>query len=239
MKNKYYYNKTKIAAPANARRFAIGDIHGCYKTFKKLVEKKIKLKKNDQLFLLGDYIDKGPDSKKTLDYIIKLIRKGYQVYPLRGNHEETLIYTTKYESKQILKWLVRGSPNLLIKGVLRRKYRKFIESLPYYYQLDNSFLVHANFNYNAEKPFKDKKMMLWKRKFDYNSKILKNKKLIHGHQPTEIERIKKSIKKRRVICLDNGVNYIKKHKIYDYKQMGNLCALNLDTFDLTIQKNIE
>ncbi|MBN1251039.1 MAG: metallophosphoesterase, partial [Bacteroidales bacterium] len=182
----------------------------------------------------------GPHSKKTLDYILKLIKKGYLIYPLRGNHEETLIYTSENESKKILKWLVRKSPNLLNQGKLHTKYKDFIKSLPFYYELDNFFLVHANFNYNIEKPFKDKSSMLWKRKFDYNAKTLKNKTLVHGHQPTEIGDIKCMIrKKKKVICLDNGVNYIRNHKLYNYLQMGSLCALNLDTFELTIQKNIE
>ena len=240
MLKKQYYRKKKIKKPSNARRFVIGDIHGCYHTLKKLVEKKINLKKDDQLFLLGDYINKGPYSKKTLDYIIELIKKGYKIYPLRGNHEETLINTYKNEEKAILKWLVRKSPDLLIKGKLKEKYKIFIKSLRYYYKLDEFYLVHANFNYNCKKPFKDKTSMLWKRKFDYNSKILKGKIIIHGHQPTNIDEIKKTIKKNKsIIGIDNGVNYTKAHKIYDYKKMGNLCALNLDTFELTIQKNIE
>jgi len=102
------------------------------------------------------------------------------------------------------------------------------------------FLVHANFNYNAKKPFDDKIAMLWKRKFDWNGKVLKKKTLIHGHQPLNIKEIIQSIKnKNKLIGLDNGVNYIKKHKIHDYTQMGNLCALNLDSFEIIFQYNCE
>ena len=42
-------------------KYAISDIHGCLKSFQALLEK-IDLKKEDELFLLGDYIDRGPDS---------------------------------------------------------------------------------------------------------------------------------------------------------------------------------
>lgn len=238
--SKKYYQKKKIKVPKNGRRLVIGDVHGCYRTLKKLVEEKISLKKSDQLFLLGDYIDKGPESKKTLNYIIKLIKKGYAIYPLRGNHEETLLETEQNDSKQILVWLMRRTPNMLKEGRLRKKHRNFLNNLPYYYELDNFFLVHANFNYRAEKPFKDKVAMLWKRKFDRDEKTLNRKTLIHGHQPENIDDIVLSVKnKSKVIGLDNGVNYIKKHKIYDYLQMGNLCALNLDTFELSIQHNCE
>ena len=237
---KKYYQKNKIKPPKNGRRFVVGDIHGCYRSFKKLIEDKIELKKTDQLFLLGDYIDKGPESRKMLNYIIKLIDKGYGIYPLMGNHEQTLLDTEANDSKQILVWLMRRSPDMLKEGRLRKKHRKFLNSLPYYYKLDNFFLVHANFNYQADKPFEDNEAMLWKRKFDRNDKILKKKTLIHGHQPENIDDIILSAKNRaKTIGLDNGVNYIKKHRIYDYKQMGNLCALNLDTFELIIQHNCE
>ncbi len=45
----------------NGNEYVIPDIHGCLLTFKALL-KNIKLKKDDRLFLLGDYIDRGPDS---------------------------------------------------------------------------------------------------------------------------------------------------------------------------------
>ena len=237
---KQYYQKKKIKSPSKGRRFVIGDIHGCYLSLKKLIEKKIQLSKNDQLFLLGDYIDKGPESKKTLNYIMKLMDKGYAVYPLRGNHEQILLDTEINDPKEILVWLMRRSPDMLKNGKLRKKHRIFLNSLPIYYELDNFFLVHANFNYKAKNPFEDEIAMLWKRKFDWNGKVLKKKTLIHGHQPENIKEIIQSIKtKNKVIGLDNGVNYIKKHKIYDYTQMGNLCALNLDTFELIFQYHCE
>jgi len=50
------------------KKFAISDIHGCAKTFKALL-KKINFSKEDELYLLGDYIDRGPDSKGVIDYI--------------------------------------------------------------------------------------------------------------------------------------------------------------------------
>jgi serine/threonine protein phosphatase 1 len=237
---KKYYQKNSIKSPKKGRRFVVGDIHGCYQTFKKLTEEKLRIQKKDQLFLLGDYIDRGPKSKKTLNYIIKLIKKGFQVYPLRGNHEQTLLDTEKNNDETTLKWLMRNSPDMLKKGKLRKKHRNFLNSLPFYYELDNFFLVHANFNFNAKNPFTDKTSILWGRKFDYNKKVLKNKTLIHGHQPESIEKIIKNVNnKEKVIGLDNGVCYTKKHKYYDYTKMGTLCALNLDSFELFIQKNCE
>ena len=49
-------------------KYAISDIHGCLKTFKALLTK-LDFSKQDELYLLGDYIDRGPDSKGVIDYI--------------------------------------------------------------------------------------------------------------------------------------------------------------------------
>lgn len=48
------------------RSIAIADIHGCYRTFLRLLEQ-IGLGRQDNLYLLGDYIDRGPDSKGVID----------------------------------------------------------------------------------------------------------------------------------------------------------------------------
>ena len=235
---KKYYQKNRIKSSPKGRKFVVGDIHGCYKTFKALIKQKIKLKKKDQLFLLGDYVYRGPESKKTLNYIIKLIKKGFKVYPLRGNHEQVLLDAT--QNKKTLNWIELKNPEMLKNKNLRKKHRKFLNSLPFYYELDNFFLVHACFNFSVKNPFQDTETMLWGRNFEYNSKILKGKTLIHGHQPEAFEKIAKNIEnKEKIIGLDNGVCYTKKHKYYDYTKMGKLCALNLDTFELIVQTNLE
>jgi len=235
-----YYQKNKVELPVNGRRFVIGDIHGCYRTFRTLVEGQIVPTMSDQIFLLGDYIDKGPESKKTINYIRKLIKKGYKIYPLRGNHEDELLEASVQE-QEFLKWLMRRSPEMLKNGILRKKHIAFLKSLPYYYELPDFYLVHGGFNFTSKKPMKDYKSMLCKKmSVDEQAGFGDNKSIIHGHQPQEIDEILSRILKRdKIIGLDNGVNYIKTHKIYNYTKMGNLCALNLDTYKLHVQKNCE
>ena len=58
-----------------ARLFAISDIHGCFRTFYELVVKIIDLKKTDRLILLGDYIDRGEQSREVVDFIMDLQKK--------------------------------------------------------------------------------------------------------------------------------------------------------------------
>jgi serine/threonine protein phosphatase 1 len=67
------------------RVIAIGDIHGSLRALDKLLHT-LNLQPGDQLVTLGDYVDRGPDSRGVLDRMISLHESG-QVIPLRGNHE--------------------------------------------------------------------------------------------------------------------------------------------------------
>src|SRR3954452_10553358 len=70
------------------RRFVIPDIHGCSRTFRRLVSEVIRLQAGDELYLLGDMIDRGPDSKGVLDFIFQMRHEGFTVKGVKGNHEE-------------------------------------------------------------------------------------------------------------------------------------------------------
>lgn len=78
----------------NQKIFAIGDIHGCSEELEELLEKiKLdgKLKKSDVLVFLGDYVDRGPYSRKVIEKLI-LVKKEYpNAYFLRGNHEDMIL----------------------------------------------------------------------------------------------------------------------------------------------------
>src|SRR6187551_705831 len=67
--------------PMPGRLIAIGDIHGCHKEFADLLDK-LDLRKDDRLILLGDLINRGPDSGK----VVELARE-YATVSLLGNHE--------------------------------------------------------------------------------------------------------------------------------------------------------
>jgi len=75
---------------------------------------------------------------------------------------------------------------------------------------------------------------------NYDTSILKGKKLIHGHKVNELQYIQNKVnEKSQVIPLDNGCAYIKKYKIYDTSKTGNLCCLDLESFQLYLQLNID
>ena len=231
----------KLTGRPKGKRYVISDIHGCYNTFKRLVEEVIGLTKSDWLFLLGDYIDRGQSSKAVLDYILDLQESGYSLFPLRGNHEDDLLDYAKGELRFLLWHLNKHTfPDILENDQIIDRYSIFLNSLPYYYELDDYYLVHAGFNFKSDSPFEDKKAMLWTRYFNPPKERLNGKRIIHGHDPVYMEVILEHIEKGYPsIPLDNGAVYAGKHKIYDTSHMGRLCAYNMDKNILHTQVNID
>ena len=105
------------------RVIAISDIHAHVKTFKKLIEDKVQLTKTDKLFLLGDYVHRGPSDEGVFDYILNLQSKGYQIECLLGNHE--LMWMKEQHDQGI------SIPN---------KYRKFLKNCKFCIEYENFIL---------------------------------------------------------------------------------------------------
>src|SRR5262245_28572160 len=75
---------------ARGRLLAIGDLHGFTRACDALLEA-MKLQPGDQLILMGDYVDKGPDPKGLLDRLILLAEQRPDTIFLRGNHDQLMI----------------------------------------------------------------------------------------------------------------------------------------------------
>src|SRR5262249_31529921 len=73
------------------RCYVIGDIHGCLDELRCLVEG-LPLESGDRMVFLGDYIDRGPNSKGVLKYILELQKQdGLELICLKGNHEDMFL----------------------------------------------------------------------------------------------------------------------------------------------------
>jgi len=67
--------------------FAIGDIHGCLDKLEELIGKIPADPRKDRLVFLGDYIDRGTQSREVVDYVINLKHTYKNIFYLMGNHE--------------------------------------------------------------------------------------------------------------------------------------------------------
>ena len=243
----------QIPKPKNGRRFAIADVHGCAHTLAALVQK-IGLEKDDQLFLLGDYIDRGKDSAGVLDFIMNLESNGFQVFALKGNHEDMFLEEWQlsqqashtFKSKTIFLRLMKfnKAEKLLDENQQPKlRYLNFMENLYYYFELPDFYLVHAGFNFQTPDFKQDLRSMLWIRNFaetEISFEQTKGKRIVVGHSIHDLGTIKQKIaEKSLIIPLDNGCYYGAKNPIEVYEgHYANLCCLNLDTFELITQSYI-
>jgi len=219
-------------------RWAIADIHGCMTPFRTLVEEKIILTIKDTLYLLGDYIDRGPNSKAVVDYILKLQAEGFTVVPLMGNHEYMLLMGLMTTQDWELWMKNQGMTTLRDFGIdpinfpgpksvyqIPFRYLEFFQHLPFYIQTEDFFLVHAGLNAQEEHPLEDLTSMIWIREEGYPSAFLRGRRLIHGHTPIPLQEIRRRIDDPSCLILniDGGC-------VFNYQQgLGNLVAFNLDT----------
>lgn len=223
------YIPKKVTRNKYGRRIAIGDIHGCYFAFKKLLEK-LKLTKDDQIFLLGDLIDKGRDSSKVLDLVIELKENGYQVFPIKGNHEEKLLLAYNCGFDFFEKYLEEYNSQDLLCGKLE-EYLELIYNFEYCIELDNFVLSHAGINEGRINPFTDLRGMFPTIEFQFNEADFLRKTQVHGHMVRSRTEIRKNIKEgAKRFSIDSGC-YLNED------EFGYLTALELDSMELFHQKN--
>ena len=150
------------------RTIAIGDIHGCLTSLVALV-KHAGITRDDTIVTLGDYVDRGPDSRGVIDYLLRL-RREQRVVSLLGNHE--LLMLGARESPQALDWsqneLVGGAATLEsyglydIRGIPPHNL-DFIENCLPYHETDSHFFVHANADPALPLDEQDERHLYWKR----------------------------------------------------------------------------
>ena len=214
------------------RLLAIGDIHGSFDPFCEMIEQKIRIRKDDKLILLGDLIDRGYRSREVIDYIIDLQEKGYDLIPLKGNHESMLLESLDSE-KSLYNWFMNGGYETLnsfgVESVneLNTKYLSFFKSLQYYYILDKFIFVHAGFNDDIADPFTDRFEMIWSRREHYSNPVFEGKIIVHGHTPIPLSVcMEEVLSHKRVINIDTGCVY------EEWGGYGHLSAIELFTMEL-------
>ncbi|MCK9203150.1 MAG: metallophosphoesterase [Bacteroidales bacterium] len=233
------------------KRWVIPDIHGHINTVRSLVTDLIKPMRSDELYFLGDYVDRGPDSKGVIDFIRSLELEKYNVTVLKGNHEDVMVelydamkesksnWWPKFGNQKYKSWSeIGGKPTLQSFNArhildIPSDYINWMRDLPYYAELDDFVLVHAGLNFKNKNPFEDKHAMLWLRDYKIIPEEIGNRRIIHGHVPVNMELITMAIKNRTYpfIDLDNGPY------ITGREGFGNMVALELNSMEMVIQYN--
>lgn len=138
------------------RVIAIGDIHGCSMALDKLVDV-ARPAAGDTVVTLGDYINRGPDSRAVIDKLIRL-RRRCTLVPLLGNHEEMLLQNR--EARTIVPGGCRKDPQNELE-LFRDEHFAFLETCVLHYETDTHFFVHANYKPKVKLAEQDRYTLLW------------------------------------------------------------------------------
>lgn len=241
-------------------RFAISDIHGCLNTFKEALNL-INFNKKDKLILLGDYIDRGLYSKEVIDYILELIKDGYNVIPLKGNHEDFLL--TSYNNEDVFtSWYLNGGQETLksygfsmsemdpyylnaiieYKKYIPNEHWDFLSNLKYIHEETDYVFVHAGLNFYYDDPIKQTPYddMIWNRIYRTNStsniifhENMGWRTLVTGHTPTDRKTMLEMFNNNEyLITIDNGC-------YFNHSNFNHLAIFDIDNKKFEFVKNID
>lgn len=131
--------------------FAIGDIHGEIIKLTKLINNILKIDLSPKFIFIGDYINKGNNSKKVLDYLITLSKK-YECIFLWGNHE--YMWFNFLNDEMVHDYLKKYGGNTTQQSfntnnfpqtykILMENYYDFFDSLQKYCIYENYLITHS------------------------------------------------------------------------------------------------
>lgn len=176
--------------------YAIADLHGRYDLLMEAVNKIYEHAGSGdyKIITLGDYIDRGPDSKKIIDY---LMGTGDRFVSLQGNHEAMMVETIS--TPLMPSWWVGNGGDSTLKSygwggepysmycyeVVPKAHLKWMKDLPFFYETEKQLFVHAGIPQNGmnlppknERHFEQMQWMLYSKD---DSGGWKGKHVVHGH----------------------------------------------------------
>lgn len=200
--------KIKPRLPDGVRIYAIGDVHGRADLLQSMLTvidadlARSPVRRAIQVFL-GDYVDRGPDSRAVIDLLIDRSRS-HELVCLKGNHEVFLLEVLK-DPARLQEWRhVGGLLTLVSYGItpsinpteeeqfelieslaraLPAEHLKFLQQLPSSFTCGDFFFVHAGVKPGIALDRQQDQDLLWIREEFLNSERRFGKYIVHGHTP--------------------------------------------------------
>lgn len=168
----------------------MGDIHGSYDRLERVLQELVpSLPPATRLVFLGDYIDRGPDSRQVLESLIRLKSERPDTVFLLGNHERMLLEVR--EGRDLLLWSVNGgSQTMASYGLSFRRIKDipaehidFLSSLTLYHQSGDYIFVHAGLRPGVLLAQQEERDLLWIRESFFLAEPTWEGTVVFGHTP--------------------------------------------------------
>jgi len=175
-----------------SRTYALSDIHGCLNKLVGLVARcRSDARDNAARFVfLGDYIDRGPDSRGVIEYLIDLQRRQpADVVCLCGNHED-LALSAIDDPGAIDQWVVANSGDKTLRSYgltmppeLPASDVEWMRALPTHHDDGRRFFVHAGIDPARPLDRQERHDLLWMREPFLSDPRDYGRFIVHGHTP--------------------------------------------------------
>jgi len=206
-----------VGLPENHRLYCIGDIHGrldlLTETHQKIAKDAAQFNGVKTLVYLGDYIDRGENSKGVIDCLLEDSFADFKKVFLMGNHEQVLLqFLLINDPATAQDWFkfgglatlasygveIRGIPTLKDLDRLRSEFTEklpashndFYKRLRLSYETEGYFFVHAGIRPKVKLNQQQSEDMLWIREEFLRSTLFHGKVIVHGHTVTATPDIK-------------------------------------------------
>src|SRR5262249_32731536 len=187
--------RNEVGSSAILRRmaiFAVGDVHGCAEELDELLAM-LPLRDDSTVVMLGDYIDRGPYSRRVIEILIEWKTK-QNIVTLSGNHEEMLReFLDGSNPQRVARFILNGGSSTLAdfaddhgEWVIPKSHVTFLDELKLWYETDDHFFVHAgvpDIPLKELDPVRDRDELLWIRRSFISSSRRWEKRIVHGHTP--------------------------------------------------------
>jgi len=189
------------------RTIAIGDIHGCSDALASVL-RSIDPQNDDTIITLGDYVDRGIDSKGVIDMLIRLTGD-CQLVPILGNHDEMML-RAKDGKAAFEEWLELGGITTLdsyeatgLMSHIPDAHFRFLQSCRSWFETDMHFFVHANYDPHLPLDHQEDRTLRWVTLHERTpGPHVSGKIAVVGHTPQP-----EVLNLRHLICLDTGCSF--------------------------------
>lgn len=185
------------------RTFAIGDIHGCDVALRAILDQ-IDVTPDDRVIVLGDFVDRGPSTRRTIDLLLQLKSQCELVW-LKGNHEEMMLEAAK-SAVTLRNWLMMGGREALasygdeLRNVPETHW-EFISASRDYFETDTEIYLHANLEPGIALGKQDSSWLRWIHLTGMEYPHESGKRIICGHTQ---QRSGIPLFRDGWVCLDTG-----------------------------------